>query len=150
MKKISFLSIMLIFIGCKSLDDYQSNVGIIKKHDSFTYSFSSQGYSKKLDDCQSEAEKNVFEVILFRGISGSDLQNPLVQNEQQSREKNKDFYNDFFEKKKYRNFISSKVEVIDNPRPTKGGYTCTIKFTVNLNSLKTNLEQNGVIRKFGL
>jgi hypothetical protein len=150
MRKISFLLIVLIILGCKSLEDYQSNVGIVKKYDSFTYSFSSQGYSKKIDDCQSEAEKNVFEVILFRGISGSDLQNPLVENEQQSREKYKDFYNDLFERKKYRNFISSKVEVLQNPRPAKGGYTCSVKFTVNLNSLKTNLEQNGVIRKFGL
>jgi hypothetical protein len=25
-----------------------------------------------------------------------------------------------------------------------------VKFTVNLNSLKANLEQNGIIRKFGL
>jgi hypothetical protein len=150
MKKYSFLLLAIMFVGCKTLQDYQSNVGIVKKHDSFTYSFSGQGYSKKLDDCQAEAEKNVFEVILFRGISGSDLQNPLVENEQQSREKNKDFYDDFFEKKKYRNFISSSVDVTENPRSNKGSYTCSVKFTVNLNSLKTNLEQNGIIRKFGL
>lgn len=150
MRKCSFLIITLIFLGCKTLQDYQSNVGIVEKHDSFTYSFSGQGYSNKLDDCQAEAEKNVFEVILFRGISGTDLQNPLVENEQQSREKNKDFYDDFFEKKKYRNFISSSVDVTDKPRSIKGGYTCSVKFTVNINSLKTNLEQNGIIRKFGL
>jgi hypothetical protein len=150
MIKHSFLIVTLLLLGCKSLEDYQSNVGIQTKHDSFTYTFSGQGYSKKLDDCQSEAEKNVFEVILFRGISGTDLQNPLIDNEQQSREKNKDYYADFFDKKKYRNFISSKVEITNNPKPSKGGYTCTVKFTVNLNSLKTNLEQNGIIRKFGL
>jgi hypothetical protein len=151
MKKNSLIIILLLLIfGCKSIEDYQSNVSITKKHDSFTYTFSGQGFSKKIDNCQFEAEKNVFEVILFRGISGTDLQNPLVENEQQSKEKNKEFYNNFFDKKNYRNFISSKVEVIDNPKPTKGGYTCSVKFTVNLNSLKTNLEQNGVIRKFGL
>ena len=150
MIKYSFLLITLFLFGCKSLEDYQSNISIVTKYDSFTYSFSGQGFSKKIDDCQSEAEKNIFEVIMFRGISGSDLQNPIVENETQSKEKNKEFYDDFFEKKNYRNFITSKVEIIENSKPTKGGYTCLVKFTVNLNSLKTNLEQNGIIRKFGL
>ncbi len=141
---------ILLLFGCKSTEDYQSNVSIIKKYDSFTYSFSGQGISKNIENCQTEAEKNIFEVILFRGISGTDLQNPLIENEQISKENNKEFYNDFFDKKKYRNFISSKVEIIENTKRSKGGYTCSVKFTVNLNSLKSNLEQNGIIRKFGL
>jgi hypothetical protein len=136
--------------GCKSVEDYQSNVSIINKYDSFTYSFSGQGFSSSLENCQFEAEKNVFEVILFRGISGTDLQNPLVENEKESKEINKVFYKDFFENKKFRNFISSKVELVENVKHIKSGYTCSVKFTVNLNSLKANLEQNGIIRKFGL
>jgi hypothetical protein len=150
MIKYSFLFLIVLLTGCKSLDNYNSNVSVIKKQDSFTYSFSGQGFSRKIVDCQTEAEKNIFEVILFRGISGTDLQNPLVENEQVSKENNKEFYNKFFDDKKYRNFISSNVELTANPKPSKGGYTCTVKFTVNLNSLKTNLEQNGIIRKFGL
>jgi hypothetical protein len=149
-KKYFIITLSLILIGCKSVEDYASNVSIVNKYDSFSYSFSGQGFSNKMDDCQSEAEKNIFEVILFRGISGSDLQNPLIEDEQKSKENNKEFFNNFFEKKYYRNFISSKVEMIENTKPTKGGYTCLIKFSVNLNSLKTNLEQNGIIRKFGL
>ena len=149
-KKYFIITLSLILIGCKSVEDYGSNVSIVNKYDSFSYSFSGQGFSNKMDDCQSEAEKNIFEVILFRGISGSDLQNPLIEDEQKSKENNKEFFNNFFEKKYYRNFISSKVEMIENTKPTKCGYTCLIKFSVNLNSLKTNLEQNGIIRKFGL
>jgi hypothetical protein len=150
MIKYSFLFLTILLVGCKSFDNYNSIVSVTKKHDSFTYSFSGQGYSEKLIDCQTEAEKNIFEVILFRGISGTDLQNPLVENEQVSKENNKEFYKNFFDNKNYRNFISSTVELTANPKPSKGGYTCTVNFTVNLNSLKTNLEQNGIIRKFGL
>lgn len=150
MIKYSFILLAFLIVGCKSLENYNSNVSVINKHDSFTYSFSGQGYSSKLVDCQTEAEKNIFEVILFQGISGTDLQNPLVENEQASRENNKEFYKNFFDNKNYRNFISSNVELTSNPKPSKGGYTCTVKFTVNINSLKTNLEQNGIIRKFGL
>jgi hypothetical protein len=150
MIKYSFLFLIVLLTGCRSLDNYNSNVSVIKKQGSFTYSFSGQGFSNKLVDCQTEAEKNIFEVILFRGISGTDLQNPLVEDEQVSKENNKGFYKNFFDDKKYRNFISSNVELTANPKPSKGGYTCTVKFTVNLNSLKTNLEQNGIIRKFGL
>lgn len=150
MNKYGLIVIVLLFFGCKTLENYPSNVSITEKNDSFTYTFSGQGFSKKFDDCQFEAEKNIFEVLMFRGLSGTDLQNPLIDDEILSKEKNKAFYNDFFEKKKYRNFISSKVEVVDKPKSTKGGFTCSVKFTINLNSLKTNLEQNGIIRKFGL
>lgn len=150
MIKYSLILLIILLFSCRSLEDYQSNVGIIKKHDSFTYSFSGQGFSKNLDECQTEAEKNVFEVILFRGISGTDLQNPLVENEQVSKDNHQEFYKDFFDKKGYRAYISSQVVLTNNPRPAKGGYTCNVEFKVNLNALKTNLEQNGIIRKFGL
>ena len=150
MLKISVFIIITILTGCGTVQDYSSNVSIYKKHDSFTYSLTGQGYSNEMSECRSEAEKNVFEVLLFRGLSGTDLQVPLVENEKVSVDNNKKFYEDFFDKKKYRNFISSSVEFVENPKPIKDGYGCTVRFTVNLNSLKNNLEQNGIIRKFGL
>ena len=150
MKKVIFLFSLLLAIGsCKSLDEYNSNVKMINKVNSTSYSFKGTGFSKSSNDCKADAEMNVFNVLLFKGISGSDLQIPLVDNEAKSKNENQKFYKDFFNNHKYRDYITSSVSVVSPVKKVKGGYSCQVEFTINLNSLKINLQQNSIIRKFG-
>jgi hypothetical protein len=150
MKNIGIIALCLLFLSsCKNLEEYNSNVKIDQKKGSFEYSFIGTGYAEKPDNCIADAERNIFEVLLFRGFAGTDLQIPLVENEKDSKAKNASFYDSFFDKKGYRNYISSNVDVIEPAKIVKGGYSCKVRLTVNMNSLKTHLEQNKIIRKFG-
>jgi hypothetical protein len=143
------ISILILFSSCKNLEEYNSNVKVEQKKGSFEYSFVGTGYAKKSENCVTDAERNIFEVILFRGFASTDLQIPLVENETESKSKNASFYESFFEKKGYRNFITSNVDIIEPSKMVKGGFSCKIRLTVNMNSLKSHLEQNKIIRKFG-
>lgn len=150
MKKIIFLFTLLVAVySCKSLDEYNSNVQMINKVNSTSYSFRGTGFSKSFNECKAEAEMNVFNVLLFKGFSETDLQIPLVDNEVKSKNENQKFYKDFFNNHKYRDYITSEVSIVSPVKKVKGGYSCQVEFTINLNSLKTNLQQNGIIRKFG-
>jgi hypothetical protein len=148
-KTFSLFFILITFASCKSLDEYNSNVQLINKVNSASYTCRGTGFSKNSDDCKADAEMNVFNVLLFKGFSGTDLQIPLVDNEMKSKNDNEKFYKDFFNNHKYRDYITSEVSIVSPLKKVKGGYTCQVEFTINLNSLKNHLQQNGIIRKFG-
>jgi hypothetical protein len=92
MKKIcSIFFVLIALANCKSLDEYNSNVQMINKVNSTSYTCRGTGFSKSIDYCKADAEMNVFNVLLFKGFSGTDLQIPLVDNEMKSKNDNEKF-----------------------------------------------------------
>jgi hypothetical protein len=147
---------LFIFIGlvfslqcCSVVENYPSNVQVESKEGTFNYSMKGAGSGKSIKLSVENAEKNIFEVIMFRGIVGTDLQIPLVENEVTSRDQNKKFYDGFFGDKIYRNFITSSVEKLSPSEKVKGGFKTSVKFSINLAALRVYLEQNKIIRTFG-
>ena len=56
------------------------------------------------------AEQNAINVLLFRGLPESKQKDALISsNETQEKEKNKDYFEKFYSKKRYKTFVMTRV-----------------------------------------
>jgi hypothetical protein len=98
----------------------------------------------------SEAEKNAINVLLFRGLPESEQKSALVgTNESEEIEKHKTYFEKFYTQKRYKTFFMSSIPVSDFAKQKGGAKSLTLDVKVNLAALRTDLEQNNIIRKFG-
>jgi len=137
----------LVFQSCKPIS-YSSEVIFQAKENSGVYIVRAFGYAKKSKDAVLEAEKNAFRVVLFKGLPGTDLSVPLVENESSSMSQNKSFYDKFFDGGGYRSFIMNRNDSY-TPKKIRNGYQSEVTIKINIAALRRELEQNQIIRKFG-
>lgn len=107
------------------------------------------GFGKKEVIAQLDAEKAALEEVLFRGIAGTQFSMPLVPNESASRAEHADFYTRFLDQQGFRAFVS-KTQAVQGLTKFKGGKKLETRLLVDMNGLRKHLEDNNVIRKFGM
>lgn len=152
MNKIKCLSIfILIFLLQISMLVAQSRTAEVNyagETEQGTILLEVVGYGNGWEKAIEEAEKKAFEVLLFQGLPSSKQDKPFVENEIESRQNNEGFYKDFFENKKYNNFLM-KITSQRKPKKVRGKKQSVFYFKINTDALRKNLEQNKIIRKFG-
>lgn len=96
-----------------------------------------------------EAERRAFEALLFRGIPGSQVASAMLGTDEQGiKSKNAKYFNEFFENRRCRNFITA-TEQLSSER--EAGYMkATIRVSINYKALRKDLEDQGLKRGFGL
>lgn len=108
------------------------------------------GSGKKQQDAISEAEKNAINVLLFRGLPESEQKTALIGTDESGEiEKHKEYFDQFYTQKRYKTFIMSSIPVSNFAKQNGGAKGLTLDVKVNLAALRTDLEQNNIIRKFG-
>lgn len=93
------------------------------------------------------AERNIFENLFFKGVPGSPQATPFIANEQESLSVNKDFYSHFFNDGVYRRYVTKFYVIEKNTH--KNGVSLREEVTIDLKALRTYLENEKIIRKFG-
>lgn len=94
------------------------------------------------------AERNAFENLLFKGIPNSNQEKAMVPNEYDALRKHPNYFEDLIKGEKYQRFITSSEISEEN---VSGGVTFLKQsISVDLAGLRKDLEQNKVIRKFGI
>jgi hypothetical protein len=102
------------------------------------------------EDAINDAEKNVFDVLLFRGLPKSEQKVPLIgTNEAEEKNKHKDYFNKFYSEKRYKTFVMSSIPTNDITKQKGGKKSIATDIKINLVALRKDLEQNNIIRKFG-
>jgi len=152
MKRLSFtiivLSILVTSCSKKTYSPLTAEVNVISEVKHKTIELRSVGFGKNKEDALFDSEKKAFKIILFRGIPNSSIENPLVGlNESQLMAKHESYFNEFF-KTRYKSFIMSTYQA-SPPQKKKGIVSVVRNIKINLFSLKKDLEEHGVIRKFG-
>lgn len=135
-------------IGCKT--NYQT-IGInYLSGDASTLTLRCEGIGKDKYESIANAEKNAIEALLFRGIPDSQQKDPLVLvTESDAKKNNKKYFDQLLGDKRYKTFIISSIQTIE-PQNDKGrNKKNTVDVRINLRALRNDLEQEGVIRKFG-
>jgi hypothetical protein len=146
---LGFFLIVLVLISCSpKIRPYTGEVNFIYKDVQGTIALKSKGYGKNQLNAVTDAQKNAFRVILFKGIPGTELNIPLIDNENEAINKNPDYFKKFFDDEKYKSFIISSTES-SNLVKLKGTNSIFVDVKINYNSLRKDLEQYQVIRKFG-
>ncbi|MBR5906923.1 MAG: hypothetical protein IKZ50_00835 [Bacteroidales bacterium] len=151
MRKLLLLSsLMTIIISC-SPKVYPVQSCVIVSEQNNTITLRATGFGKHKIESLDAAEKNALESILFRGIPGSQYNNPLISlREDQALQANPRYFKELFEKGRHKSFIISSVPVTNYSWTKYKKWTITADITVNIFALRKDLEQNGIIRKFGL
>jgi hypothetical protein len=152
MKSILKIFILLTVIGFQScgpkLPPYSAEVEFIAKDSQGTILVKSVGFGKNQYEAVVDAQINAFKTILFQGIPGTELNIPLVNNESEATAMNKDYFKKFFNELYFKKHLMSSVEA-SNLIPVQGGKKITVNVKINYNSLRKDLENNQLIRKFG-
>jgi len=96
------------------------------------------------------AEQKVFDVLFFRGLPESTQKLPLVgSDEYDEKAKYKNYFNEFYNGKRYKTFIMSSIPVSNLAKVNDGNKMITLDVKINLSALRRDLETFNVIRKFG-
>ncbi len=127
---------------------YSGEVNFLYKEAQGTIAVKSTGYGKTQNDAVTDAQKNAFKVILFKGIPGTELNVPLIENENEAKSNHDSYFKKLLDQGFYKTFMMSSTES-SNLIQIKGGKKITVDVKINYNSLRKDLEQNQVIRKFG-
>lgn len=116
-----------------------------------TLSLRVTAYEKKAKEAIENAEQAAVRTILFRGIPGSNqVENPLIGvNEEKIQKEHKAYFKELFEEKRCSSFILSTVPVSKFSKDATKKKCIVADIKVNLQALRSDLEQHKVIRKFG-
>ncbi len=99
---------------------------------------------KAMENCV----QNAFETLLFRGVPESIQTRPMIENESQAKSNNPAFFDCFKNETCYKKFVTYINFQGDGIKVDKGvGISTSLK--INIRALRTYLEQNNVVRKFG-
>ncbi|MDR1120257.1 MAG: hypothetical protein LBM08_05000 [Dysgonamonadaceae bacterium] len=137
------LIIGVVFLACKTVTP-ATNISYVSEKDG-TITIRSTGTGNSHERAKIEAEKNAFDALFFRGIPGSSQKVPLIGYDEAGVKKEyAKYFLQFYDQGRYWSFVGNSY-----PLGKLRDKTLTVDVTVHLRALRTDLEQNGMIRKFG-
>lgn len=108
------------------------------------------GYGKNAKIASVDAENNAIKTLLFAGAQDTSYRLPFIPDNKETVEtKNKDFFGNLY-KNEYKNFIESSIVVTAFGKDAQKRKCITMDICVRAEQLRAYLENNGIIRKFGL
>ncbi len=145
MKKIlSLFLCMMAFITANA--QYNCSVTSSTRE---TVTFRITGYGKNAKVATDEAERGAVKTILFEGAANTQFRLPLISEEQESAEKNHAaFFEDFYGSG-YKKYVNSVI-VTSFGKDAQKRKCITLDVCVKALNLRSALEKNKVVRKFGL
>ena len=152
MKKNFWIFIIVVFISSCGQKHYElpltAQVTLLHEEPYKTIEVRSIGYGYSADEALLDAERKAFKIIMFRGIPNTSVERPLVgPDEKKLLHQHAKYFNEFFNGR-YKSFIITLYNA-SPPTKEKGIYTAAVDLKINLMSLKRDLEEHGVIRRFG-
>ena len=108
------------------------------------------GYGKKATIASMDAELSAIKTLLFVGAQNTQHNMPLVQEDKAAFENKYRKFFDAFYSKEYQNFVESSIIVTPYGKNALKQKCITLDVCIRVNQLRTYLENNGIIRRFGL
>ena len=108
------------------------------------------GYGKKATIASMDAELSAIKTLLFVGAQNTKHSMPLVQEDKAAFENKYRKFFDAFYSKEYQNFVESSIIVTPYGKNALKQKCITLDVCIRVNQLRTYLENNGIIRRFGL
>ena len=151
MKKIIIFVFISLLIGACSTTKiaYQrtGEVVYVGRDGNNTLTLESKGYGANLNDAVFFAEKNAFENLFFKGIPNSNQQTPMIPDENTALQGHASFFDSFFNSGEYRKYVISSSLLNKN---SGKGVLVTQEINLDIAALRKRLEEEKIIRKFGI
>ena len=150
MKLLSiFLCCFFMGINSYSQKTFRSEIKVIKEETtSNKLTVEVIGYGFLHLTAEKEAMEDLFKSIFFRGIPGSPSLKPLIgTNEVEIMKSNQDYFNNFFENKRFLSFINEKECTKLKGMGSRRKLKCLL--SVDIQTLKDDLKTNKIISDYG-
>lgn len=106
-------------------------------------------YAKNEKAASADAKLYAINTLLFRGISNSSCNRPMIgTNEEEIKNKHSNYFDSFYNNR-YTTFITSAIAKSKLAKDETKRKCMLFEITIQKHSLKMDLENNGIIRKFG-
>ena len=150
MKKLCGIYLAIILAGActPKLRSYSPQVSSSPGTEPNTLFIQASGLGTDERRSYEHAIHEALSTLLFQGIPGSVQPKPIIPPDDASRMRPK-VESCLSDNNCYRNFIL-QINQVGSYVQVKGGYSATVNCKVNLAALQNWLEQNNIIRKFGL
>ncbi len=148
---VSLLMLLLVTGGCsRKIIPSSAEVNYLSGKDG-TITMRAMGISSKnQEDAISNAVRNAFEVVLFRGLPGSEQNTALIgTDEAEGKVKYKYYFDKFYGEQRYKSFVMSYLPNGPLIKSKGGKKSIAVDVKINLSALRNDLTQNNIIRKFG-
>lgn len=154
---VSFLLVSLFLLsvlGCapkNTLANQRLVTGVTSSRSEagFVY-LRANGFGKKANDAEQEAIRNAVSAVLFQGVPSTSLKRPLI-NQPGARQAFREFFDPFFaDEGPYLDYAVVMSESMKDRVKIKRGIQRSIMLKVNYTQLQRMLEQQGIIKRFGI
>lgn len=106
-------------------------------------------YAKNEKVASVDAKLYAVNTLLFRGVSNSSYNRPMIgTNEEEIKNKHANYFDSFYNNR-YMTFITSAIAKSKLAKDESKRKCMLFEITIQKHTLKMDLENNGVIRKFG-
>ena len=150
--KYCFPILCIILLGSCSQKLYSPQIKNNAVTEEGTIRIQSSGEGKNLPDAYNNAVENAFSTVLFKGVPESIQATPMIPDESAAKQQYGSVLSCFKDKTCYNQFLTSASQNGKKEKVRGGGlvnYQVQSDVTINIRALRTYLEQNNVIRKFG-
>ena len=147
MKKILLICLMILTAVIEVSAQYQVSILNSTKD---AVSMRCVGYGKKATIASMDAELSAIKTLLFVGAQNTQHSMPLVQEDKAAFENKYRKFFDAFYSKEYQNFVESSIIVTPYGKNALKQKCITLDVCIRVNQLRTYLENNAIIRRFGL
>jgi len=149
MKYIFFLSLLILSACSPKLAIPFERTGAVEylSGDKNTITVTTNGFAENENKAIYYAERNALENILFRGIPGSNQENPMVANENDAYRTSKESLDALILRDGYRRYMIQTYT--EEKRNGNGGINVKRIVKFDIQALRKYLEENKIVRKFG-
>ena len=142
--------ILLLIMCCFVSTSYAQYHSVVQSATKSSVTMRVTGYGKNAKVASVDAENNAIKTLLYAGAQETSYRLPLIsENKETVETKNKDFFDNLY-KNEYKNFIESSIVVTAFGKDAQKRKCITMDICVRAEQLRAYLENNGIIRKFGL
>lgn len=138
---------VLCLLGCKTVRPIYNVVAL--HDDANTITLRCNGYGSTEADAIADASRYAVVQLLFRGIPNSGQRDPLIGvDETTARNQYEKYLKDLLDNERYLSFLTQTTPIEGGREKRQNWIVADI--TINLRALRSDLEQAGIIRRFGL
>ncbi len=172
LKLLGFLLIGGMTTQCSKKLSYNYETESLEQGEKGTVMLKVYSYGKSVDDAVERAKMDAVHAVLFKGIPGSNVEDPLIEDQAQAQQEHTEFFKEFFgvemldkrirekggvrygpESADYRLYVERSGDGSISPEDrvkVSGGYKVGVPVVVNHSRLRKRLEKEGIVKEFGL
>jgi hypothetical protein len=145
---IQAVALSLVFVSCSPKVYPPGIVSYVKSEGNEVIVLKTDEYGNSKDIATLNAEKYAVKQLIFEGVAGSPINDPMSPDGRRVMDQYPDYFNQLFKNNGFRKFVTCS-ELISSQMIDKNTYHNTVKVCVSYRNLRLDMEKNGVIKKFG-